>query len=81
MTKNKPLTHEKVSCPVCRKVCAGIIPKNGDGSGLMVYKHVSAMDGYTNPCEGSFMIVDTIPYFPTSDGLERERWKQIMSRK
>lgn len=47
-----------IRCPVCSKLLAGVYPKGGDGTALVPWNHVSALDGYTNPCPGSFMSVD-----------------------
>lgn len=47
-----------IECPVCKKWVVGAIPKGGDGSALKPWRHISALDGHTNPCPGSFMLVD-----------------------
>ena len=52
------MTHYKIICPVCKKKVTGIVPRGGDGTALRPIRHVSALDGYTNPCEGCFMEVD-----------------------
>ena len=61
--------REIVECPICRARVAGVIPKGGDGTALRPWKHISALDGYTNPCPGVYELVDFI-YHP--DLLRKE---------
>ena len=50
--------HILVECPVCRKVLSGRIPKGSDGTCVFPFKHISALDGHTNPCPGTYELVD-----------------------
>ena len=47
-----------VQCPVCKKYVTGTIPKGGDGTAIKPWRHVSALDGFTNPCTGIYHLVD-----------------------
>lgn len=58
--KNK-LGHILVECPICHKILSGRVPKGGDGTCLFPFKHISALDGYTNPCPGSYELIE-LPY-------------------
>lgn len=60
-----------IRCPVCKKTVACFIPRGGDGSGVRPRKHVSALDGCTNPCKGYYMVVDVSEVLREEDMSER----------
>ncbi len=43
---------EKVECAVCDRVVSGRVPKGGDGSMLVPYRHIDPQWG--NSCGGRF---------------------------
>jgi hypothetical protein len=56
--KNIKYKLPRIICPICKKKVSGIKPKGGDGSALYPHYHISALDGYTNPCPGIFNLIE-----------------------
>jgi hypothetical protein len=66
----------KVVCSVCRKRIAGRVPSGGDGSIWYPRRHKSMLDGYTNPCPGTYELTEEI-YEETQVKVEPTRTKTV----